>query len=238
LNNVQFAAREGEVTALIGPNGAGKSALLNCISGHYVPLPSARIRVGERRIETMVPHRRAAAGVARTFQHIHLVPELTVLENVMTGLTPVLDDGLVSCLARPLRQHRRERIRHERAITALAAFGLEADAGAHVGSLPLGTRRRVDLARATISEPRLLLLDEPASGMSRTERALIPEWVAASQKQRPFAVVWIEHDVDLLLSIADVVVVLQQGEVRATGRPRESAADRKALLDAYFGREA
>jgi len=235
LNDVSLSAHPGEVTALIGPNGAGKSALLNCISGHYRPTSEAHIRIGGIAVECLSPDRRAKAGLARTFQHIHLVPELTVLENVISGLTPIMDDSLLSCVTRPLRQQQRERERHRRAVAALAAFGLEHEAGSLADALPLGMQRRVDLARATMSEPKVLLLDEPASGMSRAERALIPAWIAAIQSKRHCTIIWIEHDIDLLLSAADAVFVLQHGEVKAYGRPRENNGDRQMVIDAYFG---
>lgn len=235
LNDVSLNAHPGEVTALIGPNGAGKSALLNCISGHYRPASEAHIRIEGIPVERLPPDRRAKAGIARTFQHIHLVPELTVLENVMTGLTPIMDDSLLSCVVRPLRQYQRERERRKRVAAALAAFGLEKEADILAGALPLGVQRRVDLARATMSEPKVLLLDEPASGMSRAERTLIPAWIAAIQRKRHCTVIWIEHDIDLLLSAADAVFVLHHGEVKAYGRPRENSADRQKVIDAYFG---
>lgn len=236
LNAVSFTARAGEVTALIGPNGAGKSALLNCISGHYHPGANSLIQVDGRQVQNMAPHRRALSGLARTFQHIHLVPELTVLENVVTGLTPIMDDSVLSCIGRPLRQIARERERYRRAVAALTAFGLAPYMNATVSSLPLGVQRKVDFARSTMSAPKVLLLDEPASGMSRNERGLIPSWIAAAKSQARTAVVWIEHDIDLLLSSADAVIVLQQGEVVAHGRPKDDPSDRQKVVDAYFGR--
>lgn len=236
LQGVSFIAKLGEVTALIGPNGAGKSALLNCISGHYQPTSGSRISVDGDEVATLAVHRRAQAGVARTFQHVHLVPEFTVLENVMTGWTSVSNEGLLASLVRPLRHHQLERCCREVAREALDAFGLTQHADAKAAGLPLGLRRRVDFARAMVSRPRVLLLDEPTSGMSRAERDLMPRWVQDAQARQPFSVVWIEHDVDLLLSISDSMYVLQHGEVIASGRPRERPPDRQIAIDAYFGR--
>jgi len=237
LNDVAFRARAGEVTALIGPNGAGKSALLNCVSGLYPTARGARILVDGVAIDHLAPHLRARAGLARTFQHLNLVPELSVLENVMTGLSPIMGDGLVGVLARPLRQQRRESERRARAHEALRQFELEPYADTPAGTLALGVQRRCDLARAVMCEPRVLLLDEPASGMSRSERRQIPEWIARLQSARQCAVVWIEHDVELLTSTAHAVFVLHHGEVTASGRPRDHEGDRDRVIDAYFGRK-
>ncbi len=237
LRDVAFRAEEGEVTALIGPNGAGKSALLNCVSGLYPAAQGARILVNGTAIDHLAPHLRARAGLARTFQHLNLVAELSVLENVMTGLSPLMSDGLVSTLMRPMRQQRREAERRERAREALRQFELESYAEAPAGTLPLGVQRRCDLARATMCEPRVLLLDEPASGMSRSERQQIPEWIAKLQSSRRCAVVWIEHDIELLTSTAHAVYVLHHGEVTASGRPRDHEGDRERVIEAYFGRK-
>ena len=237
LNDVAFSAQEGEVTALIGPNGAGKSALLNCVSGLYPASRGARVVVNGVSIDHLPPHMRARAGLARTFQHLNLVPELSVLENVMTGLSPVMGDGLARALLRPLRQQRREAERRAKAREALRQFDLESYAGTPAGTLPLGVQRRCDLARATMCEPRVLLLDEPASGMSRAERQQIPGWIAQLQSNRQCAVVWIEHDIELLTSSAHAVYVLHHGEVTASGRPRDREGDRERVIDAYFGRK-
>lgn len=237
LSDVAFQAREGEVTALIGPNGAGKSALLNCVSGLYPAARGARILINGVAVDGLAPHLRARMGLARTFQHLNLVPELSVLQNVMTGLSPIMSDGLVSSLSRPVRQWRREAERRERAHAALRQFDLDSVADAPAGSLSLGVQRRCDLARASMCEPCVLLLDEPASGMSRSERRQIPEWISQLQTSRRCAVVWIEHDVDLLTSSAHSVYVLHHGEVTASGRPRDIDGDRDRVIDAYFGRK-
>ncbi len=234
LDQVALEARPGEVTALIGPNGAGKSALLNCISGHYRPEPDASIRIGGTDIGHLAAHRRAAAGLSRTFQHIHLVPELSMIDNIMAGLTPVMDDGLASMLLRPLRQIEREKRRRALAEQAVHAFGLAEFMHEPVASLPLGVQRKIDFARATVSRPKVILLDEPASGLSRHERRLIPDWIAQVALQSESVIIWIEHDIDLLLSCADSVIVLQHGEIAATGRPRQSPADRRRVVHAYF----
>lgn len=236
LQDVALEAKAGELTALIGPNGAGKTALLNCITGIYRPTRESEIRLGGRPIQTLAPHRRAKAGISRTFQHMHLTPEFTVLQNVMMGLTPILDDGLLRTIAQPFRQRERESLRKSQAMKVLESCGLAQDAHRLADSLPLGTRRRVDLARAIASDPRVLLLDEPASGMTREERSVIPDCVRAAQREREFAAIWIEHDIGLLFNEADTVHVLQHGVLKMSGRPRESAAMQQQLMDCYFSR--
>jgi branched-chain amino acid transport system ATP-binding protein len=236
LSNITFNAKPGEITALIGPNGAGKSAVLNCISGHYKPTTIESISVNGKPVHKLNPHERAKVGISRTFQHIHLVSELTVLENVMTGLTPVLDDGLLSAVCRPWRQTARERLRRELAMESLETFDLLDVSNKYGSSLPMGTRRRIDLARAMVSRPSVLLLDEPASGMSRSERDLIPELIHDAQQRYPFIAVWIEHDIDLIFSVANAVHVLKNGSMIASGRPQDDLDGRKILLEAYFGR--
>lgn len=237
LRDVSLTAKTGEVTALIGPNGAGKSALLNCISGFYPASPHSIIKVGDTSLEKMPSNERSRLGVSRTFQHLNLVRDLTVEENVMSGLTPVLNDGLVSALTRPFRYKQRESQRRNLARKALKTFGLEAYRDICTGTLPLGIQRRCDLARAMMCEPKVLLLDEPASGMSRIERQQIPVWIQEFQNESTCAVVWIEHDIDLLVSSSDAVFVLHHGEVMTSGRPKQVPEDRSRVIDAYFGRK-
>lgn len=234
LRNVNFVARAGEVTALIGPNGAGKSALLNCISGHYQAEPGFVIKVNGADLSNVPPYKRVSHGISRTFQHVHLIPELTLCENIMVGATVQSDKsrlgerGLLGGFLSSERERRRK------AEQAIKTFALDDGIKSRVDELPFGVQRKIDFARATLNDPQVLLLDEPASGMSREERRLIPEWVEHAKSHSRSSIVWIEHDMDLLLSTADAVVVLQHGEVVATGRPKENAADRKRVVDAYF----
>src|SRR3546814_3196747 len=142
LHQLQLKARPGEVTALIGPNGAGKSALLYCISGYYKPEHGATIMIGDIDIVSLPSSQRASSGVSRTFQHIHLVPELSGVENIMTGLTPIMNDGVANLLFRPIRQARRERERQHQAADAIETFELHDDVHSPVADLPLGIQNR------------------------------------------------------------------------------------------------
>lgn len=234
LDNVDLEVGHGEVMALIGPNGAGKTALLNCISGIYRAAGDSRIWLEQARIEHLASHRIAARGVARTFQHAHILDSLTVLENVLLGLSPCVRCGVMTRLTAPWRALREERDLRRRAMEALRRCGIDHLAGEPADGLALGVRRRADLARALVSEPSLLLLDEPASGLAHNERALILELIDIARSERGVGVVWIEHDLDLVVSAADRVTVMHHGQVVATGRPRQSDGERQALIDAYM----
>lgn len=232
LRNITLQLQPGEVVALIGPNGAGKSALLNCISGVYRPDPAARIMVDGRRVDGLPAHRIAAQGVARTFQGLHLSAEMTALENILTGLSATQPFSLARALAWPVGAWRAETRAQGRAREVARLCGIEHLLDVRCGELPLGMRRRVDLARALAGRPKVLLLDEPASGLSRDERPLISEMVRVARSQQGLGVLWIEHDLELVLSEAHRAIVLHHGEQVASGDPR-SPADRTRILEAY-----
>ncbi|MGE0845435.1 MAG: ABC transporter ATP-binding protein [Flavobacteriaceae bacterium] len=234
LDEVSLDVEQGEVMALIGPNGAGKTALVNCISGIYRPDPASRILLHGEPIASLEPHRIAACGVARTFQHAHILGSLTVLDNVLLGLAPQVRCGVATRLAAPWIALREERALADRGREALRQCGIEHLADVSADGLPLGVRRRVDLARALVSRPTLLLLDEPASGLAHDERSLILELINIARGEREIGVVWIEHDLDLVVSAADSVTVMHHGKVVATGAPRASAKQRQSLIDAYM----
>jgi len=232
LSDISLDLARGEVLALIGPNGAGKSALLNCISGIYRPSAGSRILVDGTRIDTLAPHRVIRAGVSRTFQGMHLVGELTVLENVLLGLVPRFRLGAFASLLLPLRALREEKENTTRAAAALELIGLQDAAHERCGDLPLGVLRRVDLARALVGEPALLLLDEPASGLAHDERPLIAEMIGLARSRNDLSVLWIEHDLDLVLSVASRAAVLHHGELIHQGDPRQGA-ERQRIIAAY-----
>ncbi|MFG1359157.1 ABC transporter ATP-binding protein [Xanthobacter pseudotagetidis] len=235
LNSITLDVAPGEVLALIGPNGAGKSALLNCISGIYRPAAGSRIAIDGARIDQLPAHRVIRAGVRRTFQGMHLVGELTVLENVLLGLAPRFHLGAFASLALPLRALREERENTKRAEAVLERTGLGGVARERSADLPLGVLRRVDLARALVGAPALLLLDEPASGLSHDERPLIAEMIALARGARAdLAVLWIEHDLDLVLSVAERAAVLHHGELIHVGDPRRED-ERRRIVAAYKG---
>ncbi|MBN9427696.1 MAG: ATP-binding cassette domain-containing protein [Burkholderiales bacterium] len=234
LRDVGFRVKAGEVVGLIGPNGAGKSALMNCITGLYQPDPSARISVNGVRIDHLPAHERGACRLSRTFQHANLIPGLSVTDNVMIGLASCQPPRLLRQIFRPWGSRAAESAARERARHMIARCGLEAHADQAVDDLPLGLRRRVDLARALVSEPLALLLDEPASGMSHQERALIPELIAIAQRECNVGTVWIEHDLDLIVSTAQRVIVMHHGEAIFDADGLHDPAVRSAAIDAYM----
>jgi branched-chain amino acid transport system ATP-binding protein len=233
LRSVSLTVRGGEVLGLIGPNGAGKTAFLNCISGVFRISRAGTISLNGQRIDHLPTARRRRLGIARTFQHAHLVPEMTALENVMLGLASSFSGGLLSFLARPVRSIAEERRFRGLAAEALASCGAADYAAVRAGNLPLGIRRRVDLARALVGEPKLLLLDEPSSGLSHEERELIPELVEIMQNRNGLGVIWIEHDLDLVTTHADRVVVLHHGQVIHDDDLSEPE-QRAAAIEAYM----
>ena len=232
LRDVSLTLQTGEVLALIGPNGAGKSALLNCIGGIYRPSAGSEIVLAGERIDGLAPHRIARLGIGRTFQGLKLIRERSVLDNILLGWTPQFSFGALGSLAFALRTRREEREARAHAHDMAELCGLTGVLDVPVAELPLGVLRRVDLARALLREPQVLLLDEPASGLSHDERPLIGDMVRIARGRQGLSVLWIEHDLDLVLSQAQRAVVLHHGTVVATDDPSD-ANGRARLLHAY-----
>ncbi|CCB66586.1 ABC transporter ATP-binding protein [Hyphomicrobium sp. MC1] len=232
LNNINLSIRESEVVALIGPNGAGKSAFLNCISGVYPTKRDARISLDNVRLDRLAAHRRARVGVSRTFQGLNLISSHSVLDNVLLGLTTHFALNVFGTLARPWAALRAEKLAREEAFEILNLCGLQKIWGERCSDLPFGLLRRVDLARALIGRPKLLLLDEPASGLSHDERPLIGQMVRLALTRKKLAVLWIEHDLDLVFSEARRAIVLHHGEQIDEGNPGD-ANQRARLIESY-----
>jgi len=233
LNEVSFSVATGAVTALIGPNGAGKTTLINCTTGSDRP-DAGKVLLGGREITGLPAHRVAELGVARTFQNLRLFPRLSVLDNVLCGLTVVAGRSLLGALLRPPSLRNRERRLRLQAMTALDRFGLTALADWPVGALAYGDRKRVELARAVVSEPGLLLLDEPVAGLNATETAAVGAEIRRLRAQS-YTVLLVEHDMELVMSVADRVVVLDGGRCIAQGTPDEVRRN-PLVLEAYLGK--
>jgi branched-chain amino acid transport system ATP-binding protein len=232
LNNINLSVRASEVVALIGPNGAGKSAFLNCISGIYPTQGDARIGLRGVRLDGLPAYRRARVGVSRTFQGLNLILSHSVLDNVLLGWTTHFKSNVFGTLVQPWATMRAERFAREQAFEMLTLCGLRNIWGERCSELPLGILRRIDLARALIGRPKLLLLDEPASGLSHDERPLIGQLVRLALTRENLAVLWIEHDLDLVFSEARRAVVLHHGEQIDEGDPA-NADDRARLIESY-----
>jgi ABC-type branched-subunit amino acid transport system ATPase component len=232
LDQVSFEVPRGQVTALIGPNGAGKSTLINCMTGVLTPTAGS-IRFAGQELAGRPAHLIARLGIARTFQNLKLFPRLSVLENVLTGLTCEAGRSLRRAMLRlPYLRHRERQLKL-RALETLDRFGLADKAAWPAGVLAYGDKKRVELARACVSEPQLVLLDEPVAGLNAEETAAVAEQLkrlrAAGQ-----TLLLVEHDMDLVMQIADLVVVLDSGRVIARGTPDEVRSN-PLVLEAYLG---
>jgi len=231
LDDVSLTAAPRKITGIIGPNGAGKTTLLNTACGFVRP-QSGTVEFGGRSLTGLSAHRLAGLGIARTLQGVGLFKGLTVAENVMVGATPAARAGVWSALLGLPRSDRDERRLRERALQALAEVGAEDLADRMPDTLAYGLRKRVALARALVARPRLLLLDEPASGFPENE---LPELGELIKKMAADAgVVVIEHRMDLVMSVCDTIFVLDFGKLIAVGTPAEVQAN-PAVTAAYLG---
>jgi len=234
LDGVSLVVAQNQVTGVIGPNGAGKTTLLNVLCGFVRP-ESGVLSLYGRPITRLRPHRLAALGVARTLQGVALFSHMTVLENVMTGATCRARTGFTSALLGLRRSDRDEAALREHAHEALRQVGAADLADRMPDQLSHGMRKRVALARALAARPRLLLLDEPASGLSEAELAELGELISGLAAQASIVVV--EHHMDLMMSVCDTIVVLDFGKVIAAGPPDQVRTD-EAVTAAYLGVES
>ena len=233
LDDVSLSAAPRQVTGIIGPNGAGKTTLLNAVCGFVKP-NSGTITFGSHELTRVRPHRLAGLGIARTLQGVGLFRGLTVIENVMIGATPAGRAGFWSGLLGLPRSDRDERRLRAQAMAALNRMAVGELADSMPGTLAYGLRKRVALARALAARPQLLLLDEPASGLSEKELPELGELV--TQVAEDTGVVVIEHRMDLMMSVCDTIFVLDFGKLIATGTPEQVQAN-PAVTAAYLGAE-
>jgi len=233
LSGVSFDVGPGELFALIGPNGAGKTSLFNLLSCIYAPTAGS-IRYLGTDLAKYRPHHLAGLGIARTFQNLALFPELSVLENVLVGRTHLMKCGAVRVGLGLPAARREEKANRDAALEALEFVGLSDVASRRVSTLPYGVRKRVELARVVTMEPKLLLLDEPVAGMSQTERTEIASLVRAVHERFAPTVVLVEHDMNIVMSLAERVLVLDFGRTIAVGTPAEIQASPE-VIRAYLG---
>jgi branched-chain amino acid transport system ATP-binding protein len=233
LSEVSFQAAKGQVTSLIGPNGAGKTTLINCLTGVIRPDAGA-IRFEGADIAGLPPHRVARLGISRTFQNLRIFPRLTVLDNVLCGLTVQAGASLLEALLRPSGLRHRERRLKLTALEALDAFGLADKAGWPVGVLPYGDKKRVEMARAFVSQPVLTLLDEPVAGLNPEETATVAAFIR-QMRQAGKTMILVEHDMEMVMGVSDHVVVLDGGSRIAQGTP-DAVRHNPLVIEAYLGR--
>jgi branched-chain amino acid transport system ATP-binding protein len=232
LDGVSFSVEAGELLALIGPNGAGKTSVFNCISGIYHG--EGEIRFRSQDLRGKAPHQIARLGVARTFQHGELFPQMTVIENLLTGRhARIGTNPLAEMFFLP--GVKREEVRQREAIERIIEFvELERHRHTPVGGLPFGTQKIIGFARALALEPAILLLDEPSAGLNREEREDLARFILRIKHELNIAMIWIEHDMQMVADLADRIHVLDYGRTLASGPADEVLKDERVVA-AYLG---
>jgi neutral amino acid transport system ATP-binding protein len=228
-----FDVHEGSITALIGPNGAGKTTVFNLLTG-FVRADGGTVRFAEHDISGMRSDRIARLGMVRTFQLTRVLAKMTVLENVMLGAPDQPGAKLSNALFRPRFWRAREAEVREQALALLAEVGIETHAGAYAATLSGGQRKLLELARALMTSPRLVLLDEPMAGVNPTLGLRLLEYLQKLREDRGMTVLFVEHDMDVVMGHSDDVVVMAEGAVIARGAPEAVSVDPN-VIDAYLG---
>jgi len=235
VKDLDLDVKDGELFGLIGPNGAGKTTVFNLVTGVYAPT-SGTISFDGKPIQGRQPHAIAALGVARTFQNIRLFSDMTVAENVLVSTHMRSSQGLLGALFRGPAFHREEAANRAEAMRLLKLFQLDALAGENASNLPYGSQRRLEIARALATRPRLLLLDEPAAGMNPQESADLMRLIRRIRDEFSVSILLVEHNMKVVMGVCERIQVLVHGESIAIGTPGEIRGDQR-VIEAYLGKE-
>jgi branched-chain amino acid transport system ATP-binding protein len=236
LTDFSFSLDGGELVALIGPNGAGKTTAFNITTGVYAP-SSGKIELAGKGIDGCQPAEINHAGIARTFQNIRLFSNMSVLDNVMVGFNRSAERGLLGTFLRSPRFLRQRKSFRAKAMQLLGTMHLDHLAKTHAGSLSYGDQRRLEIARALATEPKILLLDEPAAGMNPQEKIALMQLIRFIRDRFGVGIWLIEHDMALVMAICERITVLDHGETIAVGTPSEVRGNAK-VIEAYLGEPA